>query len=468
MLETAKNCGGRIEEIVCEDRISALPEVLLVNILKYVPTKYAVTTMILSKQWRYIWTMLTKLDYIESDDDDDDDDDDERKKSVWWFLDKSMQLHKAPVLHMLLIELGRRCPTDVDVGKWVAKAVDRCVFLLKLDLHWSADPISLPKTLYSCKSLNSLTLCNKILVDFPSTAYLPSLTMLNLICVVYKNEDSLITVVSNCPVLEDLNVQRRKDDNLNKFTVKVPSLLKLGYMDYWSDDDDVEEDTGSCLVVHTPALTEFDYTGYSCSIENMPCLEQVSIHLDRSFPDVDKFLTSFSTVLFLELYLTDEMIVSWRSIEFSRLEKCKIFPWDSDWMDSLLCFLQNTPKLKFFIVDYAVTNRPPNASVWWSQTISDPECLSSSLEKFELIDYGGRKEEKELVEYILTTSKCLKSATISMRSTTLKLEDVQEKDIDEDESTDEDEDTGEDEDEDEETMMDEDKDKETMMKRKAV
>lgn len=59
--------------------------------------------------------------------------------------------------------------------------------------------------------------------------------------------------------------------------------------------------------------------------------------------------------------------------------------------------------------------------MWWSQSISDPECLSSSLEKFELIDYGGREEERELVEYILTTSICLKTATISL--STLKLED---------------------------------------------
>ena len=46
----------------------------------------------------------------------------------------------------------------------------------------------------------------------------------------------------------------------------------------------------------------------------------------------------------------------------------------------------------------------------------DPECLSSSLEKFELKDYVGRKEEKELVEYILGTSKCLRTVTISLRS----------------------------------------------------
>ncbi|KAG7536492.1 FBD domain [Arabidopsis suecica] len=416
MPETAENCGGRIEEIVCADRISALPEDLLVTILLDVPINDAVTTMVLSKRWRFIWTMLPKLEYKENNDN-------ERQKSVWWFLDKSLELHKAPVLQMLFIELGPQCPSDADVEKCVAKAVDRRVIFLRLGLLWSADPTSLPKTLYSCESLKILHLSDKILVDVPSTNCLPSLRWLYLNRVIYKNEDSLIRFLSSCPVLKSLLVKRKKKDNVKKFTVKVPSLLVLIYTNY-----SYVEDTGRCLVVDTPALKDFDisdYSGDSCSIENTPCLNKVHIDVyNWSFPDIDKFLRYFSRVLFLELFLTDEMIVCWRTIKFSRLKKCKIFPCDSDWMDSLLCFLQNTPKLKFLIVDYKLTNEPPYASTSWSESSSDPECLSSSLEKFELIDYTGRQEEKELVAYILTTSRCLKTATISLRSLPdLKLEE---------------------------------------------
>ena len=57
-----KKITKRIE--VLEDKISALPDDLLVQILLLVPTKDAVTTMILSKRWRYIWTMVPKLDYL--------------------------------------------------------------------------------------------------------------------------------------------------------------------------------------------------------------------------------------------------------------------------------------------------------------------------------------------------------------------------------------------------------------------
>lgn len=44
------------KEKVCEDRISALPDDLLLHILSQIPTKDVVTTMVLSKRWRLVWT----------------------------------------------------------------------------------------------------------------------------------------------------------------------------------------------------------------------------------------------------------------------------------------------------------------------------------------------------------------------------------------------------------------------------
>ncbi|CAH2077675.1 unnamed protein product [Thlaspi arvense] len=219
---------------------------------------------------------------------------------------------------------------------------------------------------------------------------------------------------------------------VKKFTVQSPYLSDLSYSNYSSDDSDAEEDTDSdvedtdrCLVIDTPAFTYLDIDDYSADfflIENKPnCCEQVCVNLHWSFPDIDKFFRSFSAVLFLELNLNEKMIVCFSTIKFSRLTKCKILPGDTDWMDSLVSFLQNTPKLKFLTVDYLFTHQPPDASISWSESSYDPECLSSSLEKFELKNYGGRKEEKELVEYILTTSRCLKTAIISLSLS--KLED---------------------------------------------
>ncbi|KAJ4903864.1 putative FBD-associated F-box protein [Raphanus sativus] len=344
MTETAENSVGRVEEIGCEDSISSLPDDLLVTILSSIPTKDAISTMILSKRWRFIWTLLPILAYEES----------KSKISVWWVLNKSMEFHKAPALHNLSIQLGRHCPIDADVGKWVENAVNHGVRELFFTLQWSADPTRLPKSLNTCKTLLHLKLSHKILVDSPTSSCLPSLKNLKLYYVVYKDEVSLVALLSSCPVLELLYVKRNEDDNVAKFSVKVPSLRVFVYFNAMSPDENDVVDDGRSLIIDTPALTHFhisDDSGDSWSIKSMPLLH---------------------------------------TIKFSQLIA--------------------------IVASQSLTDEPPAASDSWMLRLPHPECLSSSLEKFELIDYGGREEEKALVEYILETSKCLKSVTISLRS----------------------------------------------------
>lgn len=88
----------------------------------------------------------------------------------------------------------------------------------------------MPKRLYTCNTLKELTLASKILVDVPFQAFLPSLIKLELLKVVYKDEDSLFRLLSSCHVLQTLIVDRNMDDNVIKFSVKVPSLKTLVYI----------------------------------------------------------------------------------------------------------------------------------------------------------------------------------------------------------------------------------------------
>ncbi|XP_020878748.1 putative FBD-associated F-box protein At1g05080 isoform X2 [Arabidopsis lyrata subsp. lyrata] len=173
----AKRCCQRIRG---EDRISALPDDLLMHILLFLPgTKDVVATMILSKRWRSIWTMVPRLGYY-----DDThkvftgglfgrllgrlfDKSEQQQRCLWRFIDKSLQLHKAHVLESLLIKLGPS-GDHVDVGKWIAIAVARRVRELTLMITWSAEPASLSKSLYTCDTLVELHLSNNIIVDDPS------------------------------------------------------------------------------------------------------------------------------------------------------------------------------------------------------------------------------------------------------------------------------------------------------------
>lgn len=291
-----------------------------------------------------------------------------------------MQLNKAHVIDRLSMELGRRCPTNADVGKWVAYAVSRCVRKLIFKLRWSADPTSLPTSLYSSQSLVELTLSHKILVDVPSSASLPSLKSLALHFVVYKDDDSVVSLLSSCPVLERLDVERDSDmdDNVSTFSVKVPSLLYLEYIKY-------DTDFSGCLVIDTPVLSclsIYDYSGGSCSME-LPSLDSATINLAYC-PD-PKFLTSLSSVRFLTLCLNDETVslslflslsllpiisllnlaiyqvnllcslqlVCCTSIKFPWLIHCTIYPTDSGcWREPVMLLLQNSPKMKSLTISY--------------------------------------------------------------------------------------------------------------------
>lgn len=62
---------------------------------------------------------MPELEYEESNND--------TIKSIWQFFDKSLQLHKAPTLKKLYVQLGSQCPVDVDMAKWIENAVDRRV-----------------------------------------------------------------------------------------------------------------------------------------------------------------------------------------------------------------------------------------------------------------------------------------------------------------------------------------------------
>lgn len=275
------------------DRISALHDDLLLKILARVPTKDAVTTMVLSKRWGLIWTMVPKLEYKE-------DTRKEEEKSFWCLLDKSLQLHKAPVLESLRIQAKRRFTDDADVGKCVSYAVDHNVRELALILPDQPKILMLPSNIYTSKTLVNLTLsCSTLVVEVPSLACFPLLQTLALVHVAFKDESSQVRLLANCPALRYLKVERRAGDNVTRFIVKVPSLKSFTYT----------QSHVMPLVLDSPGLRHLNIIDQEDlgSIQNMPHLETADVtHLVLQ-PN-DKFLTSFSSVRNLHLTLPNVTI----------------------------------------------------------------------------------------------------------------------------------------------------------------
>lgn len=210
------------------DRISHLPDELLLKILLLRPTaKDVVATMVLSKRWKFLWMFMPRLVY---DDHIIDINQSPEYGTFSRFVERSLFLHKAPVIETLHLKLGQNCGSG-DIETWIRAAEKHCVHELIIEIDKPSSNktlVTLPGSLYTwCRTLKTLILSNAILVDVTSPVSFPSLKKLSLTCVKHGGEEFVNKLLSSCPVLEDLVVEQCEDDSVTIMSVRVPSLKRL-------------------------------------------------------------------------------------------------------------------------------------------------------------------------------------------------------------------------------------------------
>ncbi|KAG7550295.1 FBD domain [Arabidopsis thaliana x Arabidopsis arenosa] len=404
------------------DKISGFSDdELLVKILSFLPTKVAVSTSILSKQWRFLWMWVPKLEY-----DDTINCDMEKNKRMQLFIDRNLPLHRAPVIESLCLKSSCSSFQPKYIKFWVDIAVSRCLRELSVTFYMRKlrTYALLPSSLYTCKSLVTLVLKYEIFVDVPSMVCLPSLKTLHLLGVIYADEESLQRLLSNCSLLEDLVVKRCNSDNVRKFAVIIPSLLSFEITDVCTSDE---------YVIDTPSLKYFKARflskSLSCLIVNMPKLEEADIAL-RGSPDVRKLLKSVSSVRRLSLFLQVKNVEDQYGDDFifNELEHLKFRISKTYWSKLLFWLLKGSPKLRDFELSVSLFYRlrlsrkaifvrdSRDTLVCWKQMIDVPQCLLSSLQTFKWTTYWPTEEERGLATYILEKSCGLKTARILIAS----------------------------------------------------
>ncbi|KAH0896580.1 hypothetical protein HID58_046148 [Brassica napus] len=204
MVYLAREIKKKKQSIVM-DRLSQLPDDLLIKILSFVPTKCAVATSILSKRWLSLWTLVASLVF-----EDFSEEEDEEINEIHGLC----YLHKAAVLERFHLNSTSEC-SAWEIGLWVRIAVDRFVRDLKISFCYD-----------HCLTLETLQLRRVILSEVPCRLSFPSLTKLRLLSVKYSDDGSFSRIVSNCPILDDLVVETCHGDNVATFTVNLPSLQR--------------------------------------------------------------------------------------------------------------------------------------------------------------------------------------------------------------------------------------------------
>ncbi|MED6158440.1 hypothetical protein PIB30_032764 [Stylosanthes scabra] len=193
------------------DRISVLPDAILLHILSFLPSKTVVATSILSRMWRNLWRSVPTVDL----------DDSPFRERPDRFLPFAYALIFSRDITQPILNIRLKCenssiaPSDVSV--WLKRAIQRK--LETIDLSFSCfSPMKLPAEIFTCSSLVVLKLMN-VTVDLTSTVHLPLLKTLHIDLVKFSKGKYLEIILSGCPNIHHLQIKR---------LVLPPSFIPLG------------------------------------------------------------------------------------------------------------------------------------------------------------------------------------------------------------------------------------------------
>ncbi|CAN7140010.1 unnamed protein product [Brassica rapa subsp. narinosa] len=365
--------------------------------------------MFFSKRWKFLWTMVPKLDFEHGTSCYDDTK--EEYTRFCQYVDRFLVLHKSPVLETLSVQ---HCHSNCQ----------------RVYTH--------SRIFYVLPRVVVLKLYKSILVYGPDdlVVSLSSLKTLHLLCVEYENEESHRRLLRGCPVLEELVVDKTDNWSVRSSSVVMPSLERLSvlnqYRDYEAYTDKLEHESyNDRVTINVPSLKYLNYVdiidyGHLYLSEDMP--ELVEAHVKLVCKNHEKLMRSLTAVKRLSLCLFNHSMVQHR-IGFDQLVHLELCGCSPKWWDLLTWILKSSPKLQVLKLNQeeCFCSVKPIERWWeelntcpikpmegrWGQLSSVPECLTFHLNTFEWNYYNGRREEKKLVAYILRTAKRLKIAEIS-------------------------------------------------------
>ncbi|KAL5730879.1 hypothetical protein ACHQM5_003664 [Ranunculus cassubicifolius] len=202
-----RSCYGKSDG---EDEISSLPNDIILKILSFLPTKYAVCTSLLSTRWKKVWTSIPDLDICDQllHTTERTSSDPIVMTMFMDFVDRVLLLHDPPSVNKFHLS----CATNTNYSatrfrKWLSTVLNRrvreLVITISLDLAFT-----FPRCFFSCESLTVLRLDFDFdgILKVPSWVCLPNLKSLYLNFISICGEQSVQNTVFSFPVLEEFSV----------------------------------------------------------------------------------------------------------------------------------------------------------------------------------------------------------------------------------------------------------------------
>ncbi|XP_033510382.1 F-box/LRR-repeat protein At3g26922-like [Nicotiana tomentosiformis] len=411
-----KKCSRRA--CIAKDRISQLPDDILVHILSFLSVKEAADTSVLSKRWLPLWRFVPRLDFDATKQLDEVAVDQKlqkryMKKYVRW-VNRTLRMCKAQRLDQFRVRFDLNELAQHEIDKWLEFAFARQVQRLELDLLEGGERIqasdycyTFPAQLLGLNHYAGQPQSNNVHKLPPLWHNFKSVKVL-LFKSVHVTGEVLEFFLHNCPFVEEMVVHG--SETLVNLEVVGPSL-KLKHLEIWFCLD-----LKSLKICDTNIVTLRTSSAHKLLLSNVPMLIEVDVgghpfqHILDTIAPWGSCILSQLEVLKIHAYGGLEYLEHYKFPELTKLKKFVVEVLAKEDMSVLGCthVIGAAPQLKEFELKL----------LWVLPLRSERECRKAvrcplhHLKVLRLSGYYGRTSEVELVRYFLENAMLLEKIIV--------------------------------------------------------
>ncbi|XP_076897412.1 F-box/FBD/LRR-repeat protein At1g13570-like [Bidens hawaiensis] len=212
-----------IHEFAPEDFISRMPDNVVTNILDRLPLQDAVRTDVLSKTWRFKWTMLSQLvfddnffEYLSKTE--------AENAQVRVIISRLLHHLRGSITKCVLRVDDESGVEDEDIRHWILFLSRKGIKEFTLEHYDEETPYKLPTHLFSCLELKHLELDNCCFRPPPPPNFHGFPNLLSLVLYsLFEESSAFWEFITKCPLLETLKLTY----DLSSGKTKAAEIAKL-------------------------------------------------------------------------------------------------------------------------------------------------------------------------------------------------------------------------------------------------
>ncbi|KAG7627299.1 F-box domain [Arabidopsis thaliana x Arabidopsis arenosa] len=396
--------------------MDCLPDDLLVQILYLLPTKEAVSTSVLSKRWRTLFTRSDNLDFHNPISGRPED----ILKSFNDFVDSSLAFQGGK--HIKKFSLHTKTNTfEYDVlDHWICNALEHGVSELHLHLMHESWPwlFSIPSKVFNSSSLVKLSLGSRLYCpSFPPDTSLPALKVLLLDSILFRDDQLSNVFLAACPALEDLTIHHTYHPCVisSKSIKKLSLSVNSGYYG-----------AGYILTLDTPSVVDLYYSDsprHNAPLFHLDSLAKVTLDLHfiednnrevQNDADVKNLIREICNVK--TLHLTCSAVESVKKLNkgglpmFNNLVELVFSSKKEGWRVLLPLLLENSPNLETLVLSdlhrYTFGRR--------HRFVGIPIPPNNQIKVLRIMQYQGSATVLKHISHFLLNMDCLEVMKVNV------------------------------------------------------